>query len=156
MIRPATPADAPAIADLFHQTVRRVNARDYTPAQVAAWAGPAPDPGKWLGRQATRFTVVDEQHGVLRGFAELQADGHLDACYVSADHQRQGVGAALLHRIEAEACARGEHRLTTEASITAVAFFTARGWRVEAGQEVRYQGEIFQNFRMTKALSAAS
>ena len=156
MIRPATPEDASAIAALFHRTVRLVNSRNCTPAQVAAWAGPAPDPEKWRGRQATRVTLVDEADGILRGFAELQPGGHVDAFYVSADHQRQGVGRKLLHRIEAEARARGERRLTTDASINAVPFFTAHHWRVEAEQVVRYQGESFRNFPMTKSVSAAS
>ena len=155
MIRPATPEDASAIAALFHRTVRLVNSRHYTPAQVAAWAGPAPDPEKWRGRQATRFTLVDEADGFLRGFAELQPGGHIDAFYVSADHQRQGVGAALLQGIVTEATARGAHHLTTEASLTAEPFFTAQGWRVEAEQEVRYQGELFRNYRMTKPVGVA-
>jgi GNAT superfamily N-acetyltransferase len=155
MIRPATPADASAIATLFHRTVRLVNSRDYLPAQVAAWAGPAPDPEKWRGRQATRLTLVDETGGILRGFGELRPGGHIDAFYVSADHQRQGVGAALLRRIETEAKARGARQLTTEASVTAVSFFLAHGWRVEAEQEVRRQGETLRNFRMIKPLGAA-
>jgi GNAT superfamily N-acetyltransferase len=152
MIRPATPADASAIATLFHRTIRLVNSRDYSPAQVAAWAGTAPDPVKWRGRQATRFTLVDEADGILRGFAELQPGGHLDTFYVSAEHQRQGVGAALLRRIESEAAAQGAREMTTEASVTALPFFLARGWSVEAEQQVRHHGETFRNFRMTRQL----
>jgi putative acetyltransferase len=37
-IRPVKPADAPEIARLYYETVHRVNARDYAPEQIAAWA----------------------------------------------------------------------------------------------------------------------
>ena len=52
MIRRATPNDALAIATLYHQTVKKINSRDYAPAHIDAWAGATPDEEKWRERQA--------------------------------------------------------------------------------------------------------
>lgn len=37
-IRPYRSSDCPALAELFYQTVHAVNARDYSPEQLDAWA----------------------------------------------------------------------------------------------------------------------
>jgi putative acetyltransferase len=150
MIRPAQPSDVAAIAAIFHRTVKEVNAGDYTPAQIQAWAGEAPDPGKWLARLAQKMTFVCERDGEVVGFAEFEETGHIDAVYVHADHQGKGVATELLGQIETEADRRGIVRLFTEASITARPFFEARGFTVVARQEVEYRGSRFINFRMER------
>src|SRR5438552_9407113 len=95
-LRAYKPDDAPALLALFRDTIRRVNARDYAPDQIRAWASDDIDPAQWASRFARRFVAVAEESGKPVGFAELEADGHIDRVYVSADHQRQGVGRSLL------------------------------------------------------------
>ena len=150
MIRLATPADASAIATLFHDTVKRVNGHDYSPTQIAAWAGAAPDPEKWRDRQISRMMLVAEADGMVRGFAELEGSGHIDALYVHADYQGEGIASALLSRIEQEAQRLGIGTLFTEASITAQPFFATHGFKTIQAQWVEYQGCLFKNFKMTK------
>lgn len=150
MIRLATARDVPEIATLFHRAVRDISRYDYTPEQIAAWAGPAPDELKWQNRQASRTTFVMEQNGVIQGFVELTAAGHIDACYVHPDHVRHGIGRALLQH--AEARRREASHLFAEASITALPFFLAQGFITVAEQDVVYQGAVFRNYRMTKPL----
>ena len=43
-LQPYREEDSPALAALFYETVHRVNIKDYTPAQVQAWAPAPPDP----------------------------------------------------------------------------------------------------------------
>ena len=156
MIRVATLDDAASIAAIFHATVKAVNSRDYTEAQIMAWAGDSPDPGKWRARQATRKTFVFEVAGVVRGFAEFKENGHIDAVYVHADHLGKGVASALLVRIEQEAKNLGLARVYTEASITARPFFAKRGFESLSSQEVEYRGCRFTNFKMSKAIPSQS
>ncbi len=55
--------DLPALARLFGETVRRVNYRDYTPAQVEAWAAGEADlltRDNWFRRL---YTLVAETTG---------------------------------------------------------------------------------------------
>ena len=144
--------DGPALLGLFRDTIRRVNCRDYSPAQVAAWASEEIDTVAWVGRFAGRFVVVGELGGLPVGFAELESDGHIDRVYVSADHQRRGVGSRMLGELEAEARRRGIGRLYSEVSITARPLFEARGFAVLAPQVVRCRGVDFVNYRMEKVL----
>lgn len=148
LLRPYVPTDAPALLDLFRETVRRVNSRDYTPTQVQAWASTEIDAAAWMLRFEGRFVVVAEINGGPVGFAELESSGHIDRFYVAADRQREGVGAALWSAIETEARRRGFPRLFLEASITARPFFESRGCRVLAPQVVTCRGEKFLNYRM--------
>jgi putative acetyltransferase len=150
MIRRATSDDAPAIAALYHDTVTKINSRDYAPAQIEAWAGAAPDEEKWRECQTNRTTFVDEHNGTIRGFAELEDNGHIGAVYVDADCQNEGIGSALLDKMEKEAVARGVTCLWTEASITAQPFFAKRGFETVVAQDVEYRGQIFRNYRMRK------
>jgi GNAT superfamily N-acetyltransferase len=152
MVRIATPKDALAIAILFHDTVRRINSRDYDEAQVQAWAGATPDPAKWRARQNNRLTFVEEENGVIRGFAELENDGHIGSVYVHSDHQGKGIASALLRRVEEEAAAARAECLWTEVSITARPFFARRGFETIAVQEVEYHGIKFRNYRMRKRI----
>ena len=149
-IRLATVSDAAEMASLFHNTVKAVNSRDYLPSQIDVWAGESPDPEKWRYRLATRKTFVAELDGTVVGFAELGADGYIDALYVHARHQRKGVASALMTRIEAEADLLGVRILSTDASITAQAFFAKRGFETVQARDVEYRGVTFRNYKMRK------
>lgn len=154
LIREATPQDAGAMAAIFYHTIRRVNAADYTPAQIDAWAGPAPEPERWRARLETRQTFVACRDGAVVGFAEFEGDGHVDAVYVHHAHQGAGVASRLLERIEQEAARASVARLYTEASITARPFFERRGFVVVEPQEVERRGQTFRNYTMEKRRTA--
>lgn len=46
-IRPYRPPDCPEMAQLFYNTVHIINARDYTPRQLDAWATGTVDLAAW-------------------------------------------------------------------------------------------------------------
>jgi putative acetyltransferase len=96
--------------------------------------------------------VVAEEAGQPIGFAELEADGHIDRFYVSADHQRRGIGSSMMTAITTEARCRGLARLFTEASITARPFFETERFTVLTPQVVACRGEDFINYRMERVL----
>jgi len=145
--------DAPALLSLFRDTIRRVNCRDYSPAQLAAWASDDIDTVSWFGRFTGRYVSVAEEAGRPVGFAELEPDGHIDRVYVSVDHQRRGIGRHLLAAAVAEARRAGLGRLFTEASIAARPFFEASKFIVLAPQVVRCRGVEFVNYRMERVLA---
>ena len=153
MVRLATSFDASAIATLFHETVKKVNSRDYDVKQIVAWAGAAPDVAKWRARQAGRTTWVFEVGGTGRGFAEFGANGQVEAIYVHADHQRKGIASALLVQIEEEARGLGMARLHADASTTARGFFQKRGFKILKQAEVDSRGPSFASVRMAKPLA---
>jgi putative acetyltransferase len=147
--------DAAAMVALKRDTIRRVNRRDYSAKQVAAWAPDDRDVSQWPDRLVGRFIVVAEEAGQIIGFGDVGLDGHIDQCFVHADHQRRGVGRAVLAALLSEARRRGLPRLTSDVSITARPFFEAQGFIVEAKQTVQVKGMAFVNFRMSRQMSAA-
>jgi putative acetyltransferase len=151
-VRPLEPADIPAVAELFTETVRSVNARDYSPEQVEAWAPQPPDPAAWERSFAGRTALVADVDGAVAGFADLAADGYLDRLYVHRDHQRRGVATALADALEAEAARQGAGEITADASVTALPFFERRGYETVARQEKLLRGVRFTNFRVRKRL----
>lgn len=148
-LRPYREGDCPALAALFTDTVHTVNAADYTPAQLDAWAPAAgPDLQDWDQRFKDHITLVAELEGRLAGFADLDpAAGYLDRLYVGSKFQRQGVAAALCDALEQAAAARP---LFTHASRTARPFFEHRGYRVVQARQVLCRGVSLENFHMEK------
>jgi len=138
---------------LFRDTIRRVNSRDYSPNQIAAWSSDDIDPVRWFERFVGRFVPIAEEEGRVVGFAELEPNGHMDRVYVSADHQRRGIGRQLLDAIVAEAWRMGLDRLFTEASITARPFFESQGFVMLSPQVVSCRGAEFINYRMERKLA---
>ncbi len=152
-LRPYRPEDAPLLLALFRDTIRRVNSRDYSPDQIAAWACDDIDLVKWTERFTGRFVPVAEADGRPVGFAELESNGHIDRVYVSADHQGQGIAQRLLAAVVAEARRVGLTRLYSEVSITARPFFEKQGFVVLAEQVVNCRGVELVNYRMERLLS---
>lgn len=150
-LRPYISADAPALMVLFRDTIRRVNVRDYTEEQVRAWAPDDIEPVRWASRFEGRFVVLAEADGKPVGFAELEADGHIDRFYVSADHQGIGVGRAMIGAVIAEGRRLGLRRLFAEVSVSAKPFFERHGFVVLAEQTVTVRGVGLTNYRMEKS-----
>lgn len=152
IIRLYAPQDIDDLMELFRASVRQVASRDYSPAQVLAWAPDDLDRDLWLQRRGSRPTWVAMIDGRIAGFTDLEADGHVDMMFVHPDFQGRRVASGLLRHVEAEAADLGLARLFTEASITAKPFFERRGFRVIAEQQVAVRGQVLTNYRMEKPL----
>jgi putative acetyltransferase len=147
-LRPYTEADATSCWRLFHDTVRRVNSRDYTPAQVNAWANADIDPEPWFRRFDGKIAYVVASDEEVLGFADLASDGYLDRLFVSTNHQRRGIATMLMNAIEHAAKEITLPRIHTQASITAKPFFLSRGFTVVTEQTVECRGVKMTNFLM--------
>lgn len=150
-IRTFRPDDVPALFALFRGAVQRVNSRDYSPEQVAAWAPAEINADRWA-TLAARFAVVAEVGGEPAGFADLEPGGHVDRFFVHADHQGRGVGTGLMRALVEEAERAGTARMFAEVSITARPFFERHGFAVLAEQQVTVRGVALTNFRMERRL----
>lgn len=146
--------DAAVLAALFTETVHAICARDYSPAQLGAWAPRPPDLKRWQERLDVKRPIVATLDEEVVGFAELDPNGLVDCFYVHADYQRRGVGRALLREIEERALAAGIRRLHAEVSHTARPFFAHHGF-VSRGESLRLiVGVKLSNWLMDKDLAA--
>ena len=151
-IRTHKPADIPEISRLFFNTIRRINSRDYTQAQVQAWAPTIYNNEYWSRRFLKRQVVVAEFKGKIVGFAEYEPSGHVDCFYVHHEHQRLGIGKVLLQWIETELQKQNVHRLYAEVSVTARAFFESRGFTVVEERNAEYMEVSIKLYLMEKYL----
>lgn len=144
--------DADQIAQLFHETVRQINIKDYTTSQVKAWAPDDLHFRNWAKSCSQKYTYVAEKGKIILGFGELDFDGHLGCFYCHKDYQRCGVGSKIYKAIEAQAIELNLNHLFTEASITAKPFFEKMGFSSIEQQQVICRGETFINYSMEKVL----
>ena len=155
-IRPYQESDIPAIARLYFNTVRRINARDYTQEQILAWAPTIYNNSYWSQRFLKKQVLVAESRDEVLGFAEYEPSGHIDCFYVHHEYQRRGVGSALLARVESELRSLNVHRTFAEVSLTARAFFAGQGYRVVEERNQEYRDLTFKLFLMQKYISRNS
>ena len=144
--------DLPALSRLFGETVRRVNIRDYTPAQAEAWAAGEADlltRDDWFRRL---YTLVAEIDGQIAGYGNVDGTGYLDHLFVRWDCQGRGVATALCDALEEHCRDLGLAAVTVHASKTALPFFLHRGYRVEREQQVPLRGQVLANYAMHKEL----
>lgn len=72
------------IWQLKFNTIRHINLRDYTAAQVAAWAPDSLDMAAWQQHLDVMNPFIAELDGHIVGFADLQDDGYIDHFFVIA------------------------------------------------------------------------
>lgn len=152
-IRKFQKTDLKQINQLFYDTVHSVNAKDYSPQHLDAWASKDRDESYWGKKFEERICYVVETDGTIVGFGDMTKAGYIDHVYVHKDFQGRKIGSMIFEKLEQEAKKLGVHELTTEASITAKPFFEAKGFRVVAQQEAKERnGMIFVTFDMCKKI----
>lgn len=136
VVRPATPGDAPAL-----MAVRRaVRENAISDARLAALGIDAESVAAKMA--STHAAFCAEIDGEVVGFSMAdRTDGSIWALFVHPDHERQGIGRALLdHALEA-LWALGHPRasLSTDPDTRAEAFYRRAGWKAVGTNE---RGEV--------------
>lgn len=137
--RQARPGDEAAVTDLLQTSYARLMAAHY-PRAVLAPALPiiARANPRLLGSET--FLVADSAAGAIVGCGGWTPDrpgdgtitagvGHIRHFATHPDWTRRGIGRALFARTAADARGRGIERLECCASLNAVAFYAALGFR---------------------------
>ena len=151
-IREYKPEDMTSIIQLFQNTVRNVNIRDYTSEQIAAWAPEQMDEHKWRERTANHVIFLAEDGDEIVGFITFEPNGHIDHLFVHAGKQRSGIAAMLYLELENRARKMGLKKLFAEVSITAKPAAERGGFVVEKEQQVELRGQKLTNYVMSKEL----
>jgi GNAT superfamily N-acetyltransferase len=148
IIRCYDESDAPQVGILIAETYSRYNLSFVPPADLGLFLGPfryagSPDPAHReaiarVVRSALVFVAEDEGEivGVLRG-----RKGRLGSLFVRGDHQRQGIGRRLVERFEPECTALGSGVIHVAATVYAIAFYQALGYKKSTGLRRGYSFE---------------
>ncbi|MGJ8670072.1 MAG: GNAT family N-acetyltransferase [Oceanococcus sp.] len=136
--------------ELFRSTIRNINIRDYSEAQVRAWASDEIFPSIWVEKIRTIAPFVVESNNEIVGYSDLQDSGLIDHFFVHCQSQGVGVGRALMGEIERRRIEKGLSRLESHVSITARPFFEVFGFVVLRKQQVEMRGEGLTNYVMER------
>jgi L-amino acid N-acyltransferase YncA len=134
LVRPATPADAPAVAAIYNEGIADRVATFETRERGAG------DVRAWLADERRPFLVATRD-GAVVGFARVGPYSERDAyagvgehaVYVARAERGRGVGRRLLEDLCAAAEAAGLHKLTSRIfadNATSIAAHEAAGFRV--------------------------
>lgn len=147
-IRRYEPDDLSQITALFYDTVHAVNAADYSPEQLDAWADGAPDRDRWNRSLLAHHSLVAvEGEGLIVGFGDIDGTGYLDRLYVHRDRQGQGHRHGAAGPAGAGGGRTRDHHPTPPSR---PGRFLRPGYRVIREQRVERHGVRMTNFVMEK------
>ncbi|WP_170331135.1 GNAT family N-acetyltransferase [Ruegeria arenilitoris] len=109
------------------------------PEKIALWTAnkdPATIRG-WI--EAGSQIWLAENGGRVAAVGGLFETGRISLLYVDPAHTGQGIGSALLNRLEHELASVGCKEAQLEATRTAREFYLARGWQ-DSGQSQEWNG----------------
>lgn len=144
--------DEPALRIVFESAVHKVAIRDYTAAQVNAWAPRRFDPALWAARMQGIAPFVVERDGVVIAYADLQGNGYIDHFFVAADANGQGYGRMLMQRIHERAEELHIPELTSDVSRTAQPFYARYGFEIVEHKVKAVRGVGLEYAAMRKSL----
>lgn len=155
-LRTSLPADSEALAALFTASVHALGAARYDERQRFAWAPVPPDLAAWRHRLAGLRTILAEADGVPLGFVSFTPSGHIEMLYTAPAAVRRGVATALFEHAVAWIVSAGEAvTLSTESSLVAEPFFSSKGFRIVATQEVTRRGVVLRRYAMSRPVAGA-
>lgn len=131
-IREAQPADVSEMAHIQTEALDHRAGDHYTDDQIAKLLRPKPD--QHLVSHAEdgengRHVIVAESEGTVVGWGSLHLKpGVLASTYVHPAHTGEGIGRAIVKRLEAVARENGIEMLKVPAPLHAVGFFEALGY----------------------------
>ncbi len=149
-IRKYQESDALDLWAIFYHTVRNVNLRDYSQAQVEAWAPDGFSSEIWQRKMNLLSPFVAEIDGKIVGYSDLQENGLIDHFFCHHEHQGQGVGRQLMEHVLRMGELQGITRFYSEVSITARPFYERFGFNVIQEQTIEVRGQKLCNFVMEK------
>ncbi len=151
-IRRFIPGEEAALFEIYHSAIHLIASRDYTAAQVNAWAPLDVDRELWANRIRGINPFVAEINCKPVGYADVQENGYIDHFFVSGRHPRQGIGKSLMEVLESEAARLSITELTSDVSRTAQPFFAHFGFQIIEQRVPVIRGVEVPNALMRKVL----
>ena len=135
MVRAATEDDAESAVDVIRRSIAGLCTAGHRddPEALADWLAnkTVPNFRRWRASPG-QYTVAAEVDGTLCGVGMLSADGEVLLCYVHPRFTLRGAGRGLIQAMETHAERRGVTRLHLDATVSAMRFYEAMGFRESA------------------------
>jgi putative acetyltransferase len=146
--------DAAELPAIFRRAVRAIAPRDYSPAQVDAWASRAPSAERihelYTDGRTALIATDDDDRPIA--FVDVEADGHINMLYCAPEAAGTCIASALYDQLELEMRRRRTTGAYVEASEAARRFFLKKGFKVVARRKLSIGAVPIHNYAMEKAL----
>lgn len=149
-IRNYRPEDVETLANIYFNTIHRINIEHYTEEQVDVWAPKSSLEEDWKKKFLRTNPIVAVIGDKVVGFAEFEPNGHIDCFYCHHEWIGKGIGSALIGEILARAKSSNIDYIFSEVSITAKPFFEKHGFTTIAKQTIIRKGVELTNFKMER------
>jgi putative acetyltransferase len=147
------PEDVQALANIYYNTIHRINIQHYTEEQVDVWAPTTSlETEGWAKKFPRTKPIIATVGDEIVGFAEFEPNGHIDCFYCHHEWIGKGVGSALMKEILGRAKNNHVHLIFAEVSITAKPFFEKWGFRIVTQQTIIRNGVELTNFKMERTV----
>lgn len=124
--------DASRLFELRRKSIIELAPPVMSVAEAESWASQVMLSG--MERKLRDLEIwIAELDGVVAGWGAIRGD-YLEGLYTAPEYAGQGVGAALLDRLETLMRGRGVGAVRAEASSNAKAFYLRRGYRATGPQ----------------------
>jgi ribosomal protein S18 acetylase RimI-like enzyme len=131
-LRAAHRADAEAIVSVHTRAVRISAASHYSEDEIDTWVSrmTVATCVEAMQSRSMLVAVAREAESRVVGFGQLHPqEGVVEAIYIEPDYERRGIGRALAQALEAVAQKCDLRWLVADASLNAVPFYLALGFR---------------------------
>ena len=130
--RPATLDDAPRLFEVRRRSILELAPPAMSIADAETWAARLTLPR--IEQKLRELEIwIAEPGGVVAGWGGIRGD-FLESLYTAPEYAGQGIGAALLDRLEGLMRERGVDAVRAEASPNALSFYVRRGYSVTGPQ----------------------
>ena len=152
-VRDYRPDDVQALANIYFNTIHKINIQHYTEEQVDVWAPTSSlETEGWAKKFPRTKPIIATVGDEIVGFAEFEPNGHIDCFYCHHEWIGKGVGSALMKEILQRAKNSHIHLIFAEVSITAKPFFEKWGFRIVTQQTIIRKGIELTNFKMERTV----
>ena len=145
---PYNPSYADDVIRLMDDTIHRICSADYSADEIREWS-PAGREKSIIDKLGSTYSIIALIDEVLAGFGNAVGT-EIDCLYVSAEHQREGIGSILLESLENHAFRYGD-TIHVYASLTAEGFFLSHGYHPVRRNIVERNGVRIPNWYMEKS-----
>ena len=153
-IRDYQPEDVQALANIYYNTIHRINIQHYTEEQVNVWAPKSSIESTegWSKKFHKTKPIIATVGNDIVGFAEFEPNGHIDCFYCHHEWIGKGVGSSLMKEIFQRAKNNHIHHIFSEVSITARPFFEKQEFKVLTEQTIIRNDIELINYKMERTI----
>ena len=141
------------VIDLIYNSVHTVCKNDYTASELNAWAPEKFNKKKFLEAMQDCFNFVAVEKGEVVGFVSAEKDGYINRLYTHRDFLNMGIASRLLLKVEHYLYDRGVYNLSLDSSVTAIGFYSKKGFSPSGVSVMKKDGVVFRNTVMKKDIS---